>query len=220
MTWKNRAIAMRTLAAAATLAVIMGLVPAAAKAQGSTTTTSAQDQTNHKSGGLWSKLSANAKYQQAKQNGASPTELAAIKNGTEDGAPVQSGSSSSGSSKNKPLCKMSDPDVHLVDGNWAGPNCIAVDANGKPVHPEEVKKQNSDSDQEKRASDIESHSCMTTDGADKANALAGDCEKVTSAPHKDCNIQQNSCDEIRKATQKGCWGKGAEGPDWCLTKYN
>ena len=128
--------------------------------------------------------------------------------------------SSSGSSKNKPLCKMSDPDVHLVDGNWAGPNCIAVDANGKPVHPEEVKKQNSDGDQEKRAADMESHSCMTTDGADKANALAADCQKVADHPEKACNIQQNSCDEIRKATQKGCWGKAAEGPDWCLTKYN
>jgi hypothetical protein len=123
-------------------------------------------------------------------------------------------------SKNKPLCKMSDIDVHLVDGHWVGPKCIAVDGDGKPVHPEEVKKPSSDADDEKHAAEIESHSCMTTDGADKANALAADCEKVTSAPHKDCNIQQNTCDQIRKATQKGCWGKGAEGPDWCLTRYN
>jgi len=36
---------------------------------------------------------------------------------------------------------------------------------------------------EDRAKYIESHSCMTTDGADKANALADDCNKVTSAPH-------------------------------------
>ena len=32
-----------------------------------------------------------------------------------------------------PLCKMSDSDVHLVNGTWAGPNCIPVDINGKPV---------------------------------------------------------------------------------------
>jgi len=128
--------------------------------------------------------------------------------------------SNASDSKGKPLCKMSDIDVHLVDGHWAGPKCIAVDADGKPVHPEEVKKSSSDGDEEKHASDIESHSCMTTDGADKANELAADCEKVTSAPHKDCNIQQNSCDQIRKATRKGCNGLAAEGPDWCLTRYN
>ena len=46
---------------------------------------------------------------------------------------------------------------------------------------------------------------MTTDGADKANEFADDCNKVTSAPHAACNIQQNTCDEIRNATQKGCW---------------
>jgi len=55
---------------------------------------------------------------------------------------------------------------------------------------------------------LESHSCMTTDGADKANALTDDCNQVTSAPHSGCNIQENTCDEIRKATQKGCWGLG------------
>ena len=60
---------------------------------------------------------------------------------------------------------------------------------------------------------------MTTDGADKANELADDCNKVTSAPHSGCNIQENTCDEIRKATQKGCWGLGASAPDFCLTKY-
>lgn len=144
--------------------------------------------------GFWQKMADNAQYQQQKNQG--------------DYNRAPSGS--------KPLCKMSDSDVHLVDGNWSGPNCIAVDANGKPVHPEEVNQQN---DQEKRAEFIESHSCMTTDGADKANVLAGDCEKVTSAPHKDCNIQEHTCDEIRKTTQKGCWGMAAGAPDFCLTQY-
>jgi hypothetical protein len=80
--------------------------------------------------------------------------------------------------------------------------------------------QASQSNQEKCADYIESHSCMTTDGADKANALAAECEKVTSGPRNGCNIQQNTCDEIRSATRRGCNGLGAEGPDWCLTKYN
>jgi len=78
----------------------------------------------------------------------------------------------------------------------------------------------SQSKQEQRAAFLETHACMTTDGADKANAFADDCNKVTSAPHSGCNIQQNSCDEIRKATQKGCWGMAASAPDFCLTKYH
>lgn len=117
-------------------------------------------------GGVWSKLGANAQYQQARQNGA----------GNDDLAPL--GARASGNA------------------------------------------QRSQSDQEKRAADMESHSCMTTQGADKANELAADCQKVADHPDKACNIQENSCDEIRKATQRGCWGKGAEGPDWCLTRYN
>lgn len=32
-----------------------------------------------------------------------------------------------------PLCKMGDSDVTLVHGTWAGPNCIPVDIDGKPV---------------------------------------------------------------------------------------
>ena len=84
---------------------------------------------------------------------------------------------------------------------------------------------NSDSDtsqskQEDRAKYLETHACMTTDGADKANELADDCNKVTSSPHKGCNIQQNTCDEIRKNTQKGCWGLAASAPDFCFTKYH
>jgi spore coat protein U-like protein len=70
-----------------------------------------------------------------------------------------------------------------------------------------------------RAKYIETHSCMTTGGADKANALAEDCNKVTSAPHDGCNIQENTCDEIRKTTQKGCWRMAASAPDFCLTRY-
>ncbi len=172
------------------------------------------DQGGHKSGGFWSKMAANAQYQQAKQNGASDSQLEAIKQGGD-----------------KPPCRSEDPNAHLVNGNWVGPNCLTEPDNGHYVTDEEAKKQNeelkakqnsqaSQNAQESRAADMESHSCMTTEGADKANALAADCQKVADHPDKACNIQENSCDEIRKATQKGCWGKGAEGPDWCLTKYN
>jgi spore coat protein U-like protein len=80
----------------------------------------------------------------------------------------------------------------------------------------------SDSSQNKaedRAKYLETHSCMTTMGADKANELADDCVKVTSAPHSSCSIQENTCEEIQKATQKGCWGLAASAPDFCLTKY-
>lgn len=73
--------------------------------------------------------------------------------------------------------------------------------------------------QQDRAKYIETHACMTTDGADKANELADECNKVTSGPHKGCNIQENTCEEIRKTTQKGCWGLGASAPDFCFTKY-
>ena len=75
------------------------------------------------------------------------------------------------------------------------------------------------SSQEDRAKYIESHSCMTTAGADSANALADDCNKVTSSPHKGCGIQENTCDEIRSTTQNGCWGLAASAPDFCFTKY-
>ena len=82
-------------------------------------------------------------------------------------------------------------------------------------------KQDANSSQapEERAKYIETHSCMTTQGADKANEIADECNKVTAAPHSACNIQQNTCDEIRKATQKGCWGMGASAPDFCFAKY-
>ena len=73
--------------------------------------------------------------------------------------------------------------------------------------------------QEERAKYLETHACLTTDGADKANELAGDCKKVTSESNKACNIQENTCDEIHGATQKGCWGLAASAPDFCLTKY-
>jgi spore coat protein U-like protein len=144
---------------------------------------------------LWQKLADNAQYQQQKNQG---------------NAPSQSGP--------KPLCKMSDSDVHLVDGNWSGPNCIAVNADGKPVHPEEVQQQ-TDSEQTQRSAEyIESHSCMTTMGADKANQLADQCAKATTGSHPGCNIQQNTCDEIRDATRHGCDRLGASAPDFCLTK--
>ncbi len=70
----------------------------------------------------------------------------------------------------------------------------------------------SQSKQEDRAKYLETHACMTTDGADKANELADDCNKVTSSPHKGCNIQQNTCDEIRKNTQKRLLGPGCPRP--------
>jgi len=85
-------------------------------------------------------------------------------------------------------------------------------AAGKPDNSDQSK-------QAERAKYLETHACLTTDGPDKANELAADCNKVTDAPHKGCNIQENTCDEIRKATQKGCWGLGASAPDFCLTKY-
>lgn len=76
-----------------------------------------------------------------------------------------------------------------------------------------------ESKQAERAKYIETHACMTTDGADKANQLADDCNKVTTGSHDGCNIQENTCDEIRKTTQKGCWGMAASAPDFCFTKY-
>jgi hypothetical protein len=151
----------------------------------------------HKS--VMQKLLDNAQYQQQKNQ--------------------QGGAPSNKSSGPKPLCKMSDSDVHLVDGNWAGPNCITVNADGKPVHPEDVQQSNDQADQQRRAEYIESHSCMTTDGADKANQLADDCKKVTSAPRSGCNIQQNTCDEIRDATKHACDGLAASAPDFCMLRY-
>jgi hypothetical protein len=145
---------------------------------------------------LWQKLGENAQYQQQKNQGNAP-------------------SSTSGP---KPLCKMSDSEVHLVDGTWAGPNCIAVDANGKPAHPEDVQQQTDAQDKETRAAYIESHSCMTTMGADKANELAGYCAKATDAPHSGCNAQQNTCDEISDATKHGCDRLGSSAPSFCFIK--
>jgi spore coat protein U-like protein len=145
---------------------------------------------------VWQKLADNAQYQQQKQQGNAP----------------------SASSGPKPLCKMSDSDVHLVDGNWAGPNCIAVDANGKPVHPEEVQQQAVSEQTQRSAEYIESHSCMTTLGADKANQLAEQCAKATTGSHPGCNAQENTCDEIRDATKHGCDRLGSSAPDFCFMK--
>jgi hypothetical protein len=188
-----------------------------------------QDQTS--GGGFFGKLLANAEYQQAKQNGASPAELAAIQNGSDRDAPRHSNARNSDGSGDKPPCRSEDRDVHLENGNWVGPNCMTEPDNGHYVTAEEAKKQQAElkakqnsadaqRDTERRADFIESHSCMTTAGADKANELAADCEKVTGGSHSGCSIQQNTCDEIRDATRKGCNGLAAEGPDWCLTRYN
>jgi spore coat protein U-like protein len=143
----------------------------------------------------WQKLADNAKYQQQKNQG---------------NAPAQSGP--------KPLCKMSDSDVHLVDGNWAGPNCITVNADGKPIHPEEVQQETDSQEKATRAEYIESHSCLTTMGGDKANELAAQCAKATTGSHTGCNAQQNTCDEIRDATKHGCDRLGASAPDFCFIK--
>ncbi|MES1163857.1 MAG: hypothetical protein ABUL50_12420 [Rhizobacter sp.] len=35
--------------------------------------------------------------------------------------------------KMRPVCKMSDSDVHLTADGWAGPKCITADAGGQPV---------------------------------------------------------------------------------------
>jgi hypothetical protein len=51
---------------------------------------------------------------------------------------------------------MSDSDVYLVDGNWANPNCITV--HGKPVHPDEVREENSNDTRVKRAEFVEFYS--------------------------------------------------------------
>jgi hypothetical protein len=197
-------------------AAILVAIPATAQSSSS----NGDDQTTQdsasakKSGGLWSKLTANAKYQQAKQSG-DPN--------ANNYLPQDSGGSSKDSKKKK-LCNINDDGVSLQpDGSWAGPNCITSDGNGHAKNPADMKdnkSKGSDDDQAKKAADTESHSCMTTEGADKANELADDCKKVADHPDKACNIQQNSCDDIKKATQKGCWGKGAEGPDWCLTRYH
>jgi spore coat protein U-like protein len=152
---------------------------------------------------LMQKLVANAQYQQQKQQGGNPS------------VP----SSNRASSGPKPLCKMSDSDVHLVNGTWSGPNCIAVDSDGKPAHAEDAQQNAANDQQARRADYIESHSCLTTDGADKADQLAEDCGKVTGSPHSACNVQQNTCDEIRDATKHGCDGLGASAPDFCMTRY-
>ena len=62
----------------------------------------------------------------------------------------------------EPLCKMSDSDVYLVDGNWANPNCITV--HGKPVHPDEVREENSNDARAKRAEFVEFHSYRRRQG--------------------------------------------------------
>ncbi|MBV9034581.1 MAG: spore coat protein U domain-containing protein [Acidobacteriaceae bacterium] len=121
----------------------------------------------------------------------------------------------------KPLCRPSDPDVHLFDGVWSGPNCTAIDARTRqPVQTKGDRRQKqAEDEQSNRAAYLESHSCMTTMGADKANELADDCKRVTSSPHSACNIQQNTCDEMRDATRRGCEGLAASAPDFCFTKY-
>ncbi len=196
----------------------------------------AQAQAHSSGGGLFGKLVANAQYQQAKQNGASASELEAIKQsaGEDNGVPDNTNANVDRAQRTPPRsgylppCRMEDHDAHLENGYWVGPNCFKEPDDGHYVSDEEAMKQqqelrakqNSQGDQERRADFIESHSCMTTLGADKANELTADCEKVTSGSHKGCNIQENTCDEIRKATQKGCWDAGTTGPDWCLTRYN
>jgi hypothetical protein len=193
------------------------------------------DQKEHKSGGgFLSALVANAQYQQAKQNGASADDLAAIKsgagvdNGVADNTNADRPQRTSRRNVYLPPCRSEDHDAHLENNYWVGPNCFKEPDDGHYVSDDEARKQQEDlrakrhyqDDQERHASYVESHSCMTTDGADKANELTADCEKVTSGSHKDCNIQENTCDEIRNATPKGCNDLAAEGPDWCLTKYN
>lgn len=73
--------------------------------------------------------------------------------------------------------------------------------------------------QAKRADFIEANSCMTTAGAEKAEELSEECNKVTSAPHSACKIQEKTCDEIKAAIKKGCDGLAASAPDFCFTKY-
>ncbi len=158
---------------------------------------------------FWDHLVANAEYQQAHRTGGGDL-------GASDSQRRESDSRSTQTAK--PLCKINDSDVSLQsDGSWAGPNCTASDGNGHPAHPAKEGQQSTETQKEQRARFIETHSCMTTDGADKANALAEKCNKVTSSPHSACKIQQHTCDEIHEATKRACWGLAAEAPDFCLT---
>jgi len=161
-----------------------------------------------KKASLWNKLLANSQYQQAKQNGGNPD-------------PAGYRPASYQSDKPKP-CKSTDSDTHLVDYHWTGPNCITTDASGKVIEPEEVNGHrysgNEKGGDQARAAKMESNSCMTTGGGETAQ-LVEECQKVVKGSQAACNPQENSCDEIRKATQKACWGLAAEGPDFCLTKY-
>jgi hypothetical protein len=151
---------------------------------------------------------ANAQYQQARQNGGNPD-------------PAAYRSASYQSDKPKP-CQSTDSDTHLVDYHWTGPNCITTDASGKVIEPEEVNGHrysgNEKGGESARAAKMESNSCMTT-GGDQTAQLVEECKKVVKGSQAVCNPQENSCDEIRKATQKACWGLAAEGPDFCMTKY-
>ena len=172
---------------------------------GSPQSSSPQPQEHH---GFWQSTGDNAKYQQDKQNGTLTDDE---RSASRDRNHPPSGS--------KPLCKMSDSDVRLADGTWAGLNCIAVDASGKPVYKPGERPSVVDDEQTNRAAYIESHSCMTTLGTDKADALADDCTRATQSPHSACNIQQNTCDEITDATKRGCDSLGIRGPDFCLLRY-
>lgn len=161
-----------------------------------------------KKSSVWNKLVANARYQQAKQNGGNPD-------------PAAYKAASYQSDKPKP-CKSTDSDTHLVDYHWTGPNCITTDASGKVIEPEEVNGHrysgNEKGGDAARAAKMESGSCMTT-GGDKTAKLVEECEKVVTGNKSVCNAQENTCDEIHKATQMACWGQGAAAPDFCLTKY-
>ena len=94
----------------------------------------------HSGGGFWSKMAANAKYQQAKQSGASNAQLDAIKNGSSDDVPPNS-SRTHASASNMPPCRSEDPGAHLENGNWVGPNCMTEPDNGHYVTDEEAAKQ-------------------------------------------------------------------------------
>ncbi len=143
---------------------------------------------------VWQKLGDNAQYQQRKNQGSA--------------APRPS---------NPPhLCTIGDSGAHPVDGGWAGPNCITSNSDGKAAHTDQSEQATDSPATQSHAEYIESHSCMTTLGAEKANSLAEKCTRATSGSHGGCNTQQNTCEEIRDATRHGCDGLGASAPDFCI----
>ncbi|MCP9222727.1 hypothetical protein MKP08_08215 [Erythrobacter sp. LQ02-29] len=58
-------------------------------------------------------------------------------------------------------------------------------------------------------------SCLAEIGREKAEALSGQCNQISTATRPPCNIQ-NSCERIRAEIKRGCaFGDGADNPAFC-----